>query len=90
MDGEDDDSIVVNINDLCRCLFKKYESSSQPFFSNAGRGLVAAVMLYMMREKRDGGGAVEQICNRDLVDWFERSLAEDYRQMVQNIRICRT
>ena len=83
VDGEDDDSIVVNINDLCRCLFKKYESSSQPFFSNAGRGLVAAVMLYMMREKRDGGGTNEQICNMDLVDWFERSLADDYKQMVQ-------
>lgn len=40
-------------------------------------------MLYMMREKRDGGGTNEQICNRDLVDWFERSLAEDYRQMVR-------
>ena len=83
VDGEDDDSIVVNINDLCRCLFKKYESSSQPFFSNAGRGLVAAVMLYMMREKRDGGATNEQICNMDLVDWFERSLADDYKQMVQ-------
>ena len=81
--GEDDYSIVVNINDLCMCLFKKYESSSQPFFSNAGRGLVAAVMLYMMREKRDGGGTNEQICNMDLVDWFERSLADDYKQMVQ-------
>lgn len=37
----------------------------------------------MMREKRDGGGTNEQICNMDLVDWFERSLADDYKQMVQ-------
>ncbi len=53
-----------------------------PFFKCRTRSCCCCDALYDAR-KRDGGGAVEQICNRDLVDWFERSLAEDYRQMVQ-------
>lgn len=79
VDGEDDDKVVVNINDICRCLFKKYESSSQPFFSNAGRGLVAAVMLYLIRYSREKDEKTSYRNNQVLVEWFNRAKSEQFK-----------
>lgn len=81
IDGDDDGHTVLNINDLCRCLFKKYESSSQPFFSNAGRGLVAAVMLYIIRYSAGRENPEQYRNNEVLVRWFEQAQAKNFQNL---------
>lgn len=81
IDGDDDANAIMNINDLCHCLFKKYESSSQPFFSNAGRGLVAAVMLYIIRYTANLASKKAYRNNKTLVSWFEKAQAENFHRM---------
>lgn len=83
IDGEDDGSVITNINDICRCLFKKYESSSQPFFANAGRGLVAAVIQFILRETMNAECKDLYRNNLVLKRWFENARIEDYRSLYQ-------
>lgn len=81
IDGDDDENAIMNINDLCHCLFKKYESSSQPFFSNAGRGLVAAVMLYIIRRTMNLANKKAYRNNKTLVSWFEKAQTDNFQRM---------
>ena len=83
IDGEDDKNTIMNINDLCRCLFKKYESASQPFFPNAARGLVAAVMLYIIRYAVKWGLEQELLNNEVLVGWFEKAQIENFKKIYE-------
>ena len=79
LDGEDDSKLATNVYDVCRCLFKKYESASQPFFVNAARGLVAAVMIYLIRISRDFPDRELLINNQSFVSWFTKAEMEQYK-----------
>ena len=52
-DGWDDESITLNAQEICRCLFAEREkNSNNVFFPNAARDLLAAILITFIREGR--------------------------------------
>ena len=71
VDGWEDGSIVQNAQEICKALFAERTegSSSNPFFPNAARDLLSAILtIYIRRgrEDREEGGKFVQECFNNL------------------------
>lgn len=55
IDGYNDNDVIVNAQEICRSLFAdKSERTNNPFFPNAARDLLAAIIITMIRLKNCG------------------------------------
>ena len=84
VDGWEDSSISLNAQEICKSLFAERTegNSSNPFFPNAARDLLAAILtIYIRRgrEDREEGGKFVQECfnNLELRRLLDSSDSED-------------
>ncbi|GHU52975.1 hypothetical protein AGMMS49975_09960 [Clostridia bacterium] len=76
-DGKDRISIAQNTQELCKALFaERVEgNSNNPFFPNAARDLLAAIITALIRD-----GSVP--CNKDLRDYIDAAPIDDIRGLI--------
>ncbi len=75
----------LNIQELCRTLFKPYESAQQPFFANAARGVFSAYLQYILRKsEEDPVYAKKSQNNREIVRFFERADMGEYEKLADS------
>lgn len=76
---EANESLEENLIEITRTLFfEKVQRSSQPFFPNAARDLLMAILLHFSR-----GGDPDVMNNRSLRSFLNRSPSADIRVMLQ-------
>ena len=80
-DGNDRISINQNAQEICKSFFadRIEKNSSNPFFPNAARDLLASIMISLIR---DG----VNFCNKDLKDSIDSMSADDIRSMLSSHR----
>lgn len=82
IDGSDDETVTLNVNEISRSLFKPYESEQQPFFANAARGVFSAYLLACIRMSREDAEMREEcLNNRTLRSYFHRAGLEEYTRL---------
>lgn len=76
-DGKDRISVAQNTQEICKSLFaeRTEKNSNNPFFPNAARDLLAAVIISLIRDH-------VQFSNRDLKDVIDSTPVEDLRSML--------
>ncbi len=80
-DGKDRVSVAQNTQEICKSLFaeRTEKNSSNPFFPNAARDLLAAVIISLIRDH-------VQFSNRDLKDVIDSTSVEELRSMIGAFR----
>jgi type IV secretory pathway TraG/TraD family ATPase VirD4 len=80
-DGKDRQSVTQSAQELCKAFFaERVEgNNSNPFFPNAARDLLAAMIVALIR-----GGAT--FSNRDLRDYLDATPADDIRALLAKHR----
>lgn len=82
IDGSDDETVTLNVNEISRSLFKPYESEQQPFFANAARGVFSAYLLACIRMAREDAEMREEcLNNKTLRSYFHRAGLEEYTRL---------
>ena len=72
-------SLEEDVIEITRTLFfEKIQRSNQPFFPNAARDLLAAILLHFSRTQ-----AIEEMDNRSLRGFLNRSPTSDLRLMLE-------
>ena len=76
-DGSDRISIAQNTQEICKSLFAERleKNSSNPFFPNAARDLLASIIISLIRNGIN-------FCNRDLKDCIDSTPIDDIRSML--------
>ena len=70
-DGWDDESITLNAQEICRCLFAEREkNSNNVFFPNAAKDLLAAILIIFIREGRRDPSERNNLLFNDLLKDF--------------------
>jgi type IV secretory pathway TraG/TraD family ATPase VirD4 len=72
-DGWDDRRICVNAQEIARSLFQeRLEGNAQPFFPNAARDVLSAVLIAFLRRARsDAGFRADHLFNEMLMRFFQ-------------------
>ena len=76
-DGKDKTSVFQNTQEICKSLFQERveKNSSNPFFPNAARDLLASIIIMQIR---DG----ISFNNKDLKDFIESTSVDELRDML--------
>jgi len=78
IDGYDDEDVIVNTQEICRSLFAdKTEKTNNPFFPNAARDLLAAIIITMIRLKACGDLAAGMLRNYVIKNIMDTYTPED-------------
>ena len=82
-DGFSDESISQNIQEVCKSLFEEriQKSSSNAFFPNAARDVLAAIMLFFTREVRARHTNIEMLHNESLKSMLDTLTSVDFCAM---------
>jgi type IV secretory pathway TraG/TraD family ATPase VirD4 len=80
-DGKDRVSVAQNTQEICKSLFadRVEKNSSNPFFPNAARDLLASIITALVRDGIN-------FSNRDLKDTIDSTPVEDLRSMLDGHR----
>ena len=80
-DGKDEASVTQNTQEICKSLFaaRIEKNSSNPFFPNAARDLLASIIIALIR---DG----VNFCNKDLRKYIDSADVETLRDLLAKHR----
>lgn len=80
-DGKDKVSVAQNTQEICKSLFAERieKNSSNPFFPNAARDLLASIITALIRNG-------VSFCNKDLKDCIDATPIEDLRDLLAGHR----
>ena len=80
-DGRDKTSVAQNIQEICKSLFAERveRNSSNPFFPNAARDLLASIIAIQIREGLKSN-------NRELKDLIDSTTAEELINMLKDYK----
>ncbi|EJU23610.1 type IV secretory system Conjugative DNA transfer [Peptoanaerobacter stomatis] len=80
-DGRDKTSVAQNIQEICKSLFAERveRNSSNPFFPNASRDLLASIIAIQIREGLKSN-------NRELKDLIDSTTAEELINMLKDYK----
>jgi len=85
MDGMDDKQIVANTQEISRILFQEREKrTNNPFFPNAARDLLAAIIIFLIRTGFQNGASFRQqhFNNEALEKLLSSKSADDFVNML--------
>jgi len=78
-DGDQEQQVILNSNELAASLFERNKSAHQPFFANAARSIFSAYLLAVWRESMlDGEFRKNYMHNEKLYNYFNTSGIENY------------
>lgn len=73
-DGWNEEQVIANIGEIGRSLFEKNKSQTQPFFSNAARGVFSAFLLASIRcAMNDVDVKNKYLNNKTIVKYFSQA-----------------
>jgi hypothetical protein len=80
-DGKDRVSVAQNTQEICKSLFaeRTEKNSSNPFFPNAARDLLASIIISLVRDN-------VQFSNKDLKDAIDSTPVDELRSMLASFR----
>lgn len=84
-DGDDDQNLLQNINEIAHSLFIRNESTQNPFFPNAARNLFCGYLLAMLRCARTDRELRDTLLfNRELAHYFNVAQQEQYESLTNS------
>lgn len=83
IEGYDDEDIVVNTQEICRAIFaERVEKTNNPFFPNAARDLLAAIIINIVRLKNCGEFRKDLFKNDVIKNIIDESSADDLLDLI--------
>lgn len=77
-DGWDDKQVQMNTMEICKALFSDRQNAQNPFFPNAGRDLLTAIMMHIIRTSQGDKTLMNQfLFNNALCNYLANSTRED-------------
>ena len=77
-DGWDDKQVQMNTMEICKALFSDRQNAQNPFFPNAGRDLLTAIMMHIIRTSQGDKTLMNQfLFNNALCNDLANSTRED-------------
>ena len=78
-DGWDERLIRMNTMEICKALFSDRKNSQNPFFPNAGRDLLTALIMHLIRVSLGNKQMMNQVLFNDaLYNYLNNSTREDF------------
>ena len=83
IDGYEDEDVVINTQEICRALFSdKVARTNNPFFPNAARDLLAAIIVTIIRLKNRGDFRKDLLKNDVLKNIIDEYTANDLLDLI--------
>lgn len=86
-DGSDDESVIINAQEICRGVFAdSLQKTKDIFFPNAARALMAAIIINTIRLRGIGRISLDKLTNSNLRRVLNESDAEDLSDILRQER----